>query len=469
MSATPTWPARPTEWRLRAPDDVLLRRFGYVRAVGATAWLVAVAVLWWRYGSAVWPLALGVPILIVVTTVYFARSLRYPRALLTTSLAADALVLAGAVAFFGGTGSGLVLLQAIVIVSAGLLLGPGSAVMFTFIAVALALGQLGLEQAGFTPEFLHRASLGERLPILLASGAGLVSVGYLSATYGGRLHELIAIAGAEAADERDRGRRRRRYVEMAADDAQRRIADLREAAGGLGTGALDEEERARLAARLRAGLGEVAASVQEVADAAEIDRLRDARPEPISLRGVVDDCRVALDERLAEHHVTVDVPDARIVGDARAARRVVGNLLENVADHTPPGTRAHVAARVRGWRVVLAVTDDGPGVEREETLFEASEPGHVGLPLVRELCDEMGAEIRHQRPRGGGARFLVAFRLAPAAAPTSDERASDADLVAGEEPEGVEEPQGVDAARGAEGTDVTEAAADGREGGSGDR
>lgn len=443
MTATPGWPARPTEWRLRAPDDVLLRRFGYVRAVGATAWIVAVAVLWTIFGSAVWPLALGVPVLAIVTVVYFARSLRYPRALLATSLAADALVLAGAVAFFGGTGSGLVMLQAIVIVSAGLLLGPGSAVVFTLVALALAFGQLGLEQAGLPPALLHREALGDRVPILLASGAGLISVGYLAATYGGRLHELIAIAGAEAEDERDRGRRRRRYVELAAEDVKERLTDLEGIADELGASPPDGEGRDEVAARLRAGLAEVAAGLDEVADAAEIDRLRDTRPEPISLEAVVDDCVSALADRLVDHDVTVDVPDVRVVGDARAARRVVGNLLENVADHTPAGTRAHIVARVRGWRAVLAVTDDGPGVGDEAALFEAADPRHVGLPLVRELCEEMGAEVRHQRPKAGGARFLVAFRLAPAAAPTSAERAAGGALAAPEDVE-VAEAEGSD-------------------------
>jgi hypothetical protein len=33
----------------------------------------------------------------------------------------------------------------------------------------------------------------------------------------------------------------------------------------------------------------------------------------------------------------------------------------------------------------------------------------------------MGARIRHETPAAGGARFLVAFRLAPSAAPSADD------------------------------------------------
>jgi hypothetical protein len=45
----------------------------------------------------------------------------------------------------------------------------------------------------------------------------------------------------------------------------------------------------------------------------------------------------------------------------------------------------------------------------------------VGLPLVRELCEAMGAECRYERAPSGGARFMVAFKLAPTSAPSADD------------------------------------------------
>ncbi|MDP8969979.1 MAG: hypothetical protein M3N52_05700, partial [Actinomycetota bacterium] len=174
--------------RLRTPDWVLLRRFGLVRAVGAVAYSVAVAVLFGIFGLQVWPLALGVPVLAMVTTAYLSRSARYPRTAIAASLVADALVLGAGVAFLGGTGSGLVMLYTIVVVSAGILLGPLAAAGFTALTVLLSLLQLGLEQLGAEPVLLHRPALGERLPILLISLGGLLSVGYLSAVYASRLH-----------------------------------------------------------------------------------------------------------------------------------------------------------------------------------------------------------------------------------------------------------------------------------------
>ncbi len=426
LDRSSTSPSPLADWRLQAPDAVLLRRFGYVRAVGAVAWTVLVVLLVAQYGTRALPLALGVPVLLIVTAIYFARSLRYPRTMVTVSLVADAIVLFSAIAFFGGTGSGLILVYAIVVVSAGLLLGPASAAGFTLVCLLLGFAQLGLEQLGLTPAVLHRPALLDRLLILAASGAGLVSVGYLSATYASRLHELIADAGLEAARVRDRGWRRSRYVDQAGAAVRDQLGELEGLASELERGDVDASRRGELAAQLRIGVGELEASVSELADVAALGGLRDARPQPVRLPPVVDDCRRALAERLADHVVTVDVPELRVVGDPRAARRVTYNLLENAADHTPPGTRVHIAARTGAGQGVLVVTDDGPGVpaDHEATLFDPPderEPETVGLPLVRELCEEMGARVHHERPPGGGARFVVSFRLAPAAAPSGDE------------------------------------------------
>jgi two-component system, OmpR family, sensor kinase len=418
------------DWRLQRPDDELLRRFGHVRAVGGIAWFVVVVVLALRHGWDVWPLALGVPILAVVTTLYFVRSEAYPRTLVTVSLVADAVVLAGAIAFFGGTGSGLVLIYAIVVVSAGLLLGPSSALGFTLFCVALGFAQLGFEELGMTPHVLHRPDLSDRLAVLLASGAGLISVGYLAGTYASRLHQLIAVAGVEAEQVRARGRRRRGYVRRAGEDVRGRLAELERLAALLGTGGPAGNGSAEAMARLRLGVSQLEAAVEELADAAALDAVEEARPEPVRLAPVVEDCRLALADRLDRHTLTADVPELRVVANREGIRRIVFNLLENVADHTPPGTRVHVAARGSGGQCVVAVTDDGPGVapERAATLFAQAEgrgSASVGLPLVRELAEAMGGTVRYEPAPSGGARFLLALRLAPGAAPTADESVKD--------------------------------------------
>lgn len=430
----------------RVPDNVLLRRFGHVRAAGGGAYVVAVAVLLGIFGARAWPLAIGVPVLAVVTTAYFNQSARHPRAAVAASLVADAVVLGGAIAFLGGTGSGLVLLYAIVVVSAGILLGPAAAAGFTALSVALGLLQLLAEQLGHPPVLLHRPELGERLPVLAVSLAGLISVGYLSATYASRLHELIAEAGEQAEVVRRRGRRRRSFAARAFVDVAGPLRRLEEVADDLDDrwDALDDTQRRRLAGRLRMGVTAVDAELAQLADVNALDETDERRLAPVALPRVVDDCVAALGDRLDAYDVTVDVPPLKVVADGRAVRRVVLNLLDNVVEHTPAGTAVSVTAVAAGSFAVLVVTDDGPGVADDVArgLFAPPvEPRgrrgdvtavapRVGLPLVAELCAAMGAQVRHERPPAGGARFLVKLRRAPGGAPSDDDEPATLDHVA---------------------------------------
>ncbi|HVL99903.1 MAG TPA: ATP-binding protein [Egibacteraceae bacterium] len=433
MTTAPEAFPPPRRQRIPTPDDVLLRRFGLVRAVGGAAYFIAVGVLFGIFGSEVWPLALGVPVLAVVTTAYFKKSVAYPRTAVIASLLADALVLGGAVAFLGGTGSGLIMLYTIVVVSAGILLGPKAAYAFTVFTCLLAVLQLGLEELGLHPALLHRPDLGERVVILLVSIAGVISVGYLSATYASRLHELIALAGEEAETVRERNRRRRSFVRQASVDVRSPLRELEEVADQLDDSAaiLPEKDRRRLAARLRVIVTKLDAEVAQLTDVGVLDETS-VRLEPVVLRRVVEDSVVALGRRLDHHTVNIDVGPVKVVADGRGARRIVFNLLENVADHTPSGTTVTVTALTTAGHGVLVVTDDGPGVPSTAAhrLFDPPDEGggpRVGLPLVAELAEAMGARVRYEPAPRGGARFLVSFRLSPSAAPSADDEPTAAD------------------------------------------
>lgn len=438
--------------RLPVPDEVLLRRFGLVRAAGGAAYFAGVAVLLGIFGSEAWPLALGIPVLAVVTTAYYKRSHAYPRASVAGSLVADALVLGAGVAFLGGTGSGLVMLYGIVVVSAGILLGPVGAYSFAAFSVVLGAAQLGLEELGVEPALLHRPELSDRVPILLVSLAGVASIGYLSAIYASRLHDLVAVAGEEAASAEERSRRRRSFARQASLDVRGPLTRLEQIAAAL-EGGVDDTDHAELAGRLRREVTTLDGEIGQLADVGVLD-LAEVRLEPVLLRGVVDDCLRVLGDRLAGHELVVDVGDVKVLADRRAVRRVVVNLLENVAEHTPPGTRASITTVGDAGHGVLVVSDDGPGVEpaAAAALFDPPSPPEapregkeaaqragdrdgdqrpanpdrrrrsLGLPLVAELCTAMGARVRYEpADPSGGARFLVSFRLAPAAAPSADD------------------------------------------------
>ncbi|MDA8292002.1 MAG: HAMP domain-containing sensor histidine kinase [Actinomycetota bacterium] len=108
---------------------------------------------------------------------------------------------------------------------------------------------------------------------------------------------------------------------------------------------------------------------------------------------------------------------ARLRGDAAQLRRVVRNLADNAERHAR--SRVAFAVRDEGESVVLAVSDDGPGVPEDmrERVFERfvridesrsrRESGAgLGLAIVREIVRAHGGEVWVE-DGAPGARFVV--------------------------------------------------------------
>jgi two-component system sensor histidine kinase KdpD len=134
---------------------------------------------------------------------------------------------------------------------------------------------------------------------------------------------------------------------------------------------------------------------------------------------------------LGLHRVSVSIsPDAPLVQfDAVLMERVLCNLLENAAKHTPTGTEIRVSAAAHDEMLEVAVSDDGPGLplglgERIFDKFtrgrdESAVPGvGLGLAICRAIVEAHGGTIRAETSEGGGARF--AFTLPLGTPPTID-------------------------------------------------
>ena len=407
-----------------AIDPLLLRRFGLVRAVGGLAYTAAVVVLLFLLGWEAWRLAIGVPVLAVVTWWYVPASRRRPRAAVRISLVADALVIGGAVAVLGGTSAGVVGLYAIVVVSAGILLGLRDAVAATVLAVALSLLQLLLEQLGVTPPLLWRPDLSDRATALGVGLAGLASVAFLTASYAGRLRELIEEAIDRTHRARERRARRRVFLRHAAQVSSgpaQRITDIADALREHPGSAVE------LAGPLASASSDLERALRHLAGVGALDPSAAARPQALQLRRTVADARRTAHRALEDRLVTVDVGEHRALGDAQAAVWIVATYLEHVHEAARRGVPIQVVTRTSGsGRVLLAVQVEdadlgGEGDERlppGTDLFDPERSPHpLGLPLAAELGRQMGAQARAERPRAGGLRLLLDMRWAPSAAP----------------------------------------------------
>ena len=145
--------------------------------------------------------------------------------------------------------------------------------------------------------------------------------------------------------------------------------------------------------------------------------------EPIDLSVVVlraseDAAAAAAARRTA---ISVDADVAWIRGDPVLLARLVSNLVENAVKFAPDGGRVRISCRTRDGKSVLAVEDDGPGIDPAErarvferfyrgTLHRGSTEGAgLGLSLVREIARRHGSAVELDTSPLGGLLARVSF------------------------------------------------------------
>jgi two-component system sensor histidine kinase KdpD len=138
--------------------------------------------------------------------------------------------------------------------------------------------------------------------------------------------------------------------------------------------------------------------------------------------------------RLEQHRVMVDLPpDLPLLRvDAILIEQVLGNLLENAARHTPPGTLVRLRAGVQEGELVVSVEDFGPGLQPEDfkRLFAKFHRGSaegpaggvgLGLAICRAILKLHGGRIWAEQLPGGGSAFRFALPLEAPPQPPEEE------------------------------------------------
>ncbi|MEI4493748.1 ATP-binding protein [Mameliella alba] len=156
---------------------------------------------------------------------------------------------------------------------------------------------------------------------------------------------------------------------------------------------------------------------------------------PFALRGLVEAACALYGARAREKdlYLTLDIQDNLppiLMGDEFRIRQVLHNLIANAVKFTSDGG---VMVRVRpdldGSRLVIAVQDSGPGIEREaqarifEPFLQADASvtrrhggSGLGLTISRQLCQAMGGDLMVVSRPGHGATFFCDLPLRTASA-----------------------------------------------------
>lgn len=151
-----------------------------------------------------------------------------------------------------------------------------------------------------------------------------------------------------------------------------------------------------------------------VAAARDIDRLL-ADPELFSLRS--EDVDVAdLLHAVARPQVSVVAQQLSVRGDPTRLRQALANLVDNALRY---GGTVAIEARADGGRVVIDVSDDGPGVDPALDLFAQGVSGSgssgLGLYVARAVAEAHGGSLHLLTHGGPGATFRLSLPRASVA------------------------------------------------------
>lgn len=206
--------------------------------------------------------------------------------------------------------------------------------------------------------------------------------------------------------------------------------------------------------------------IDDLLDLSRVNRgLIQLQPERVRLQELVDRAVEAARPAVeaARHELTLDLPphDVWLQADPARIIQVIGNLLTNAAKYTPDGGHLRVAASAHDATTVIAVSDDGIGIPREQQgrLFQMfTQLEHsagrakgglgIGLSLVRKLVEMHGGSVRvHSDGLDQGSTFTVELPCdagpaqeadpAPEAAPVAAGRGTRV-LVVEDNPDGLE-------------------------------
>ncbi len=200
--------------------------------------------------------------------------------------------------------------------------------------------------------------------------------------------------------------------------AIRGSAELLEQAGG--DSPMDEADRARFAASIRAQSERLAQMIDKMLALAAVEhRQRLDNPESVDVAGIAREaaaqCALRLSQRGQRVEVMADDGSLEVSGDAFLLRQALVNLIDNAADFSPQGGTIELQYSHRAGRLHIEVRDRGAGIPGYavsrvfERFYSLARPDNgsrssgLGLCFVAEVAQLHGGSAALVNREGGGA------------------------------------------------------------------
>ncbi len=143
-------------------------------------------------------------------------------------------------------------------------------------------------------------------------------------------------------------------------------------------------------------------------------------PVPALLQDQIAWARGAAEARRVDLRLATPVGNLEVLADRDRLEQVLHVLVSNALEFSPVDGSVNLEATVDGDRLLLGVSDEGPGIpaeyqsevfERFSQVGESATRTHegigLGLSFARALVREMGGELRLDSSRMSGSRFTV--------------------------------------------------------------
>jgi K+-sensing histidine kinase KdpD len=185
---------------------------------------------------------------------------------------------------------------------------------------------------------------------------------------------------------------------------------------------LDDTTRRDLLASLSAKARELEGKITDLVDLSGSESATRGSFRALDLSVILSATAEEMAQALSRHRLAVDVrPGLVTMGDPVLLSRVIRCLLDNEATHTPAGTIVKLSADRADAEILVAVSDDGPGIAADDMPYigarffrggdlNARPRGlGLGLALASSALELHGSSLEVQSEEGRGSRF--AFRL----------------------------------------------------------
>jgi two-component system sensor histidine kinase MprB len=160
-------------------------------------------------------------------------------------------------------------------------------------------------------------------------------------------------------------------------------------------------------------LGEMTTLISELIELAR-GAQQTAEPEDVRLDLIAADAVERTRRNRPNVTFKTDLDESVVQGVPATIERAVGNLLDNAAKWSPPGSEVEVSVKDGS----VTVRDHGPGIDEEDLPYVFDRfyrarsarglPGSgLGLAIVRQVADSHGGSVVAERANGGGTRMTL--------------------------------------------------------------